>query len=51
MTNNELELFYIIRSHDDPEKALQIAMSLMIDFLAKREALQDTFFERPPESA
>lgn len=51
MTENELELMYIIRNHNDPEKALQIAMSLMIDFLAKHEELQDTSFERPPESA
>ena len=51
MTENELELLYIIRNHDDPEKAVQIAMELMIDFLAKREELRDTSFERPPESA
>ena len=51
MTENELELLYIIRNHDDPEKALQIAMNLMIDFLAQREELRDTSSERPPESA
>ena len=51
MTENELELLYIIRTHDDPEKALHIAMNLMIDFLKKREEPQDTSFERPPESA
>lgn len=51
MTDHELELLYIIRSHDDPEKALQIAMSLMIDFLAKREAPQDTSSEHLQESA
>lgn len=51
MTENELELLYIIRNHDDPEKALQIAMNLIVDFLTKREELQYTSFERPPESA
>lgn len=51
MTEHELELLYIIRTHENPEKALKIALDLMIDFLGKREALQDTFFERPPESA
>ena len=51
MTENELELLYIIRNHDDPEKALEIAMSLMIDFLAKHEEPRDTSFARPPESA
>ena len=51
MTENELELLYIIRTNDNPEKALRTALDLMIDFLAKREALRGTSFERPPESA
>ena len=51
MTENELELLYIIRNHDDPEKALEFAMNLLVTFLAKREELRDTSFERPPESA
>ena len=51
MTDHELELLYIIRTNKNPEKALKIALDLMLDFLAKREALQDTSFERPPESA
>ena len=51
MTDNELELLYIIRTSENPEKALKIAFDLMIDFLAKREAPQDTSFERPRESA
>ena len=51
MTDNELELLYIIRTNENPEKALKIAFDLMIDFLAKREAPQDTSFEHPLESA
>ena len=51
MTENELELLYIIRTSENPEKALKTALDLLIDFLKKREALQDTSFERPPESA
>ena len=51
MTDNELELLYIIRNYEPPEKALKIALDLMVDFLGKHEALQDTSFERPPESA
>ena len=51
MTDNELELLYIIRNYENPEKALKIALDLMVDFLGKHEALQDTSFERPPESA
>lgn len=43
MTNNEKELLNIIHQHSNPEKALKIAMDLMIDFLEKHEALQDTF--------
>lgn len=51
MTNNELELLYIIRTNENPEKALKIALDLMIDFLAKREEPQDTSFVHPRESA
>ena len=51
MTDNELELLYIIRNYENPEKALKIAFDLMVDFLGQHEALRDTSFERPPESA
>ena len=51
MTENELELLYIIRTSENPEKALTTALDLLIDFLKKREELQDTSFERPPEFA
>ena len=51
MTDHELELLYIIRTHENPEKALKIALDLMIDFLEKHEALQDTSSEHPRESA
>ena len=51
MTNNEKELLNIIHQYSNPEKAIEIAMDIMIDFLAKHEELQDTSFERPPESA
>ena len=51
MTENELELLHIIRTSENPEKALSTALDLLIDFLAQREELRDTSFERPPESA
>lgn len=51
MTDNEKELVHIIRAHDNPEKALEIAFALMLDFLVQREALQDTFSAHPRESA
>lgn len=51
MTENELELLNIIRTSENPEKAIGIAIDLMIGFLTKREALRDTSSERPPESA
>ena len=51
MTENELELLYIIRNHDNPEKALGIAIDLLIDFLEKREAPQDTSSVHLQESA
>ena len=51
MTDHELELLYIIRTSENPDKALKIALDLMIDFLVKPEALQDTSFEHLQESA
>lgn len=42
MTDNERELLNIIRSHNAPDRAIDIAIGLMIDFLDEREALQDT---------
>ena len=51
MTNNEKELLNIIRSHDNPEQAIDIAIHLMIDFLEKRGEPQDTSSVHPPVSA
>ena len=51
MTDYELELLYIIRTSENPEKALKIAMDLMIDFLKPHEALRDTSSVHLEESA
>jgi hypothetical protein len=51
MTDNERELLNIIREHDNPAKAVDFAINLLVDFLAKREAPQDTSSEHPRESA
>ena len=48
MTENELELLYIIRTHENPEKAFETALDLMLTFLEKREALPDTSAGHPP---
>lgn len=42
MTENERELINLIRENDNPQQALAIAMELMIDFLEKYGAPQDT---------
>ena len=42
MTQNEIDLINLIRNSDDPEKAIEIAMELMIAFLKNYEELQDT---------
>ena len=42
MSNNEKELLAIIREHDNPETAIEIAIELLITFLDEREAPQDT---------
>ena len=51
MLTNEKELLNIIREHDNPEQAVEIAIRLMIDFLERREVPQDTSFEHPRVSA
>ena len=51
MSDNEKQLISIIREHDDPEQAIEIAIKLMFDFLEKREVPQDTSFEHPRVSA
>ena len=51
MTNNEKELLNLIRAHDNPERAIGVALKLMIDFLEKREEPQGTSSARPRESA
>ena len=51
MTANEKELLNLIRTHDNPEQATDIAIRLMVTFLEKREAPQDTSFGHPRVSA
>lgn len=51
MSTNEKELLNIIREHENPKKALEIAFDLLITFLEKREAPQDTSFESPQVTA
>lgn len=41
MTDYEQELLYIIRSHDDPEQALEIAIKTIISFLELPESFQE----------
>ena len=41
MTENEKELLYIIRTHDDPEKALEIATQIIISYLKQSESSQE----------
>ena len=45
MSENETEVINIIRSSNDPEKALSIAINLLVDFLASPEAPQCTSSE------
>jgi hypothetical protein len=47
MTDNEKELLNIIRNHNNPKQAIEIAINLMIDFSKKLEAPQDTFSVHP----
>lgn len=51
MTENEKALLEAIRNHPEPERAVEIAINLMIDFLAKRGVPRDTSSVHPRESA
>ena len=41
MTDNEKELINIIREHDNPECAVEIAIKIMIEFLTRDESSQE----------
>ena len=43
MTNYEEELLDLIRNHDDPEQALEIALQTIIAFLEQYESSQVPF--------
>ena len=51
MSDIEKELISIIREHDNPEQAVEIAIKLMFDFLEKHEVPQDTSSVHPRVSA
>ena len=44
MTENENELLSIIRNHNNPEQAIDIAVQIILAFLEQDESSQ----ERPP---
>lgn len=41
MTNNEKELLSIIHQHSNPEKAIEIAINTILDFLEQHESYQE----------
>lgn len=41
MTDNEIKLINLIREHDAPEQAIEIAIRVMIEFLAQDESSQE----------
>ena len=51
MTENEKELLNIIRSHNNPERAIEIAIELMLGFVKPHEEPPDTFSAHLRESA
>ena len=51
MTDHEKELLYIIRTHDDPEQALEIAVQTIISFLEQHEPFQEPSFAYSPALA
>jgi hypothetical protein len=51
MTRNEYELMYLIRTNDNPEKALVTAIDIICQYIAQRESLQVPSAADPPVSA
>ena len=47
MTDYEKELLYIIRTHDDPEQALEIAINTIISFLEQPESCREASVAYP----
>ena len=41
MTENEQELLNLIRCHDDPEKALNIVINIILEFLKQDEPFRE----------
>ena len=40
MTNNEIKLLNIIRESDNPEQALEIAIDIILSYLAQLESFE-----------
>lgn len=40
MTNNEKELLHIIHQHSNPEKAIEIAITTILDYLEQHGSFQ-----------
>jgi hypothetical protein len=41
MTNNERELINIIRNHDNPEQAIEIAITTILAFLEQQKSFEE----------
>lgn len=41
MKDNERELLNLIRKHDNPERALEIALNIILEFLAQDGSSQE----------
>ena len=48
MTDYEKELLYIIRTHDNPEQALEIAIDIILAVLEQSESCQEPSFVCSP---
>ena len=49
--NNEEILLSLIREHDNPEQALQIAVEIITTFLTQSVSFQEPFADSLPEPA
>lgn len=51
MTRNEYELMYLIRTNDNPQKALVTAIDIICQYIKQHGSLQEPSAADRPESA
>ena len=49
MVHSEIDVINKIRDSKDPERAMQIATTIILDYLMQKESFQSQSADQPPE--